>query len=108
MLVLGVAYKQNIADFRESPAINVIKELQKRGADVSYYDPWVPSFRWKGMSMTGIPALTEEAVAGADLVMVTAAHTNVDYDFVQKNAKFVFDTKNAMKAVAERGNIEIL
>ena len=40
--------------------------------------------------------------------MVTAAHTNVDYDFVQKNAKFVFDTKNAMKAVAERGNIEIL
>ena len=108
ILVLGVAYKQDIADFRESPAINVIKELQKRGADVSYYDPWVPSFRWKGMSMTGIPALTEEALHGADLVMVTTAHTNVDYDFVQKNARFVFDTKNAMKAVAERGNIEVL
>ena len=108
ILVLGVAYKQNIADFRESPAINVIKELQKRGADVSYYDPWVPSFRWKGMSMTGIPALTEEALREADLVMVTTAHTNVDYAFVQKNAKFVFDTKNAMKAVTERGNIEVL
>lgn len=63
ILVLGVAYKQNIADFRESPAINVIKELQKRGAEIAYYDPWVPSFRWKGMSMTGIPALTEEAAA---------------------------------------------
>lgn len=108
ILVLGVAYKQDIADFRESPAINVIKELQKRGADVSYYDPWVPSFRWKGMSMTGIPALTEEALREADLVMVTTAHTNVDYAFVQKNAKFVFDTKNAMKAVTERGNIEVL
>ena len=108
ILMLGVAYKQNIADFRESPAINVIKELQKRGAEVSYFDPWVPSFRWKGMSMTGIPALTEEALREADLVMVTTAHTNVDYAFVQKNAKFVFDTKNAMKAVADRSNIEIL
>ena len=108
ILVLGVAYKQDIADFRESPAINVIKELQKRGADVSYYDPWVPSFRWKGMSMTGIPALTAEALREADLVMVTTAHTNVDYAFVQKNAKFVFDTKNAMKAVTERGNVEVL
>ena len=108
ILVLGVAYKQDIADFRESPAINVIKELQKRGAEIAYYDPWVPSFRWKGMSMTGIPALTEEALREADLVMVTTAHTNVDYAFVQKNAKFVFDTKNAMKAVTERGNIEIL
>ena len=108
ILVLGVAYKQNIADFRESPAINVIKELQKRGAEIAYYDPWVPSFRWKGMSMTGIPALTEEALREADLVMVTTAHTNVDYAFVQKNAKFVFDTKNAMKAVTERGNNEVL
>ena len=108
ILVLGVAYKQDIADFRESPAINVIKELQKRGAEIAYYDPWVPSFRWKGMSMTGIPALTEEALREADLVMVTTAHTNVDYDFVQKNARFVFDTKNAMKAVTERGNIEVL
>ena len=60
------------------------------------------------MSMTGIPALTEEAVAGADLVMVTAAHTNVDYDFVQRHAAFVFDTKNAMKNVTERSNIEVL
>ena len=52
--------------------------------------------------------VNEEALREADLVMVTAAHTNVDYAFVQKNAKFVFDTKNAMKAVTERGNIEIL
>ena len=52
--------------------------------------------------------LTEEALREADLVMVTTAHTNVDYAFVQKNAKFVFDTKNAMKAVTERGNIEVL
>ena len=60
------------------------------------------------MSMTGIPALTVEVLAGADLVMVTTAHTNVDYAFVQKNARFVFDTKNAMKGVAERSNIEVL
>ena len=58
--------------------------------------------------MTGVPVLTEEALADADLVMVTTAHTNVDYAFVQKHARFVFDTKNAMKDVAERGNIEVL
>ena len=60
------------------------------------------------MTMTGLPALTEEALRDADLVMVTTAHTNVDYAFVQKNAKFVFDTKNAMKNVTSREKIELL
>ena len=58
--------------------------------------------------MQSIPALTAEVIRGYDLVLVTTAHTNVDYALVQKNAKFVFDTKNAMKNIPERDNIEVL
>ena len=108
VLVLGVAYKQDIDDFRESPAISVIEELLKRGAEVEYYDPWVPKFRRGALSMQSIPALTEEAVSGADLVMITTAHSNVDYELVSRSARMIFDTKNAMKAVARRDNIEVL
>lgn len=108
VLVLGVAYKQDIDDYRESPAIRVIEELLKVGADVKYYDPWVAQFKENGLVMDGEKELTAELVEEADIVLVTAAHTNVDYDFVQKHAKAIFDTKNAMKNVENRENIEVL
>lgn len=109
ILMLGVSYKQDIDDYRESPAIRVYKELKRVGAEVSYYDPWVPEFRkMYGESGKSIPALTPEAVASYDLVMVTCAHTNVDYAMVQANAQAVFDTKNAMKDIQPRDNMEVL
>ena len=107
-LVLGAAYKQDIDDFRESPAISVIQELLKRGAEVEYYDPWVPKFRRGELSMQSLPVLTGEVVAAADMVMITTAHTNVDYELVSRCANTIFDTKNAMKDVARRDNIEVL
>lgn len=108
VLVLGVAYKQDIDDYRESPALRVIECLEKRGANVTYFDPWVSSYRFRGVERASIPELTSEALEAADLVMVTCAHTNVDYDMVQAHAQVVFDTKNAMKAVEKRDNIEVL
>ncbi len=108
VLVLGVAYKQDIDDYRESPALKVIDVLRSRGAHVSYFDPWVPEYKNHGEISKSIPELTPEVVKAADLVIVTAAHSNVDYPMVQKNAQAVFDTKNAMKNVAERDNIEVL
>lgn len=108
VLVIGVAYKQDIDDYRESPAIRVIKHLLKEGADVSYFDPWVAKFREGSLKMTSIPILSCEALEKADLVMITTAHTNVDYPFIQQHAKTIFDTKNAMKAVPFRDNIEVL
>ncbi len=108
VLVLGVAYKQDIDDYRESPAIRVIKELKKVGADVSYFDPWVPEFKGYGETGKSIPELTPEVVKNADLVMITCAHTNVDYAMVQQNAKAIFDTKNVMKNIQPRDNIEVL
>lgn len=108
VLVLGVAYKQDIDDFRESPALHVIEELEKNGAEVVYYDPYIPEYKEHGYVKVGEKELTPELLQSSDLVIVTTAHTNVDYEFVQKNAKMIFDTKNAMKAVADRSNIELL
>lgn len=109
ILQLGVSYKNDIDDYRESPAIRVLKELRKVGAEVDYYDPWVPEFKnMYGESGTSIPELTPEVVAQYDLVMITTAHHNVDYEMVQKAAKAIFDTKNVMKDVAPRDNIEVL
>jgi len=108
ILILGVAYKQDVDDYRESPAIRVMEALQRHGAEASYYDPHVPSFKKGGRVTRGKAELTPEVVASAALVIVTTAHTAVDYALVQRHAKMVFDTKNAMKGIPDRGNIEVL
>ncbi len=108
ILMLGIAYKQNIDDYRESPAIRVYKELKKVGAQVEYYDPWVPEFKMYGETGKSVAEPTPEEIAAYDLVMITCSHTNVDYKTVQKNAKMIFDTKNAMKDISPRENIEVL
>lgn len=108
ILILGVAYKQDIDDYRESPAIRVIEELHKVGAEVDYYDPWIAEYRENGETVKGIPEITPEIVAGYDLVMITTAHSNVDYEMVQQNAKAIFDTKNVTKNLKNKENIEIL
>jgi len=108
VLVLGVAYKQDVDDYRESPAIRVIEELLRHGAEVMYYDPWVKSFAEGSLCMSSEPQLSADLVESADIVMITTAHTNVDYGFVRKHAKVIFDTKNAMKAVEPRDNIVVL
>jgi UDP-N-acetyl-D-glucosamine dehydrogenase len=108
VLILGVAYKQDIDDYRESPAIRVINELEKAGSQVVFYDPWVSEYREHNQVKKGESELTKDLLQSADLVMITAAHTNVDYHFVQKYAKAIFDTKNVMKKVEERDNLEVL
>lgn len=108
ILILGVAYKQDIDDFRESPAIHVIEELEKEGADVIFYDSFVAEYKENGQVKKSEPELSAELLSSVDLVVVTTAHTNVDYAFVQQHAKSIFDTKNALKEVKNRDNIELL
>lgn len=108
VLVVGVAYKQDVDDYRESPAIDVIQRLLVEGADVSYYDPWIPRFRHGTLEMKSLSELNGAVLGDADLVIVTAAHSNVDYGLIQQCAGLIFDTKNAMKGIVERGNIEVL
>ena len=108
VLILGIAYKQDIDDYRESPALKVIEELKKNQAEVEFYDPWIREYRENGQVYKGLEKLDETIVSSYDLVMITTAHTNVDYEMVQKSAKVIFDTKNVMKNIKSRGNVELL
>lgn len=108
VLVLGVAYKQDIDDYRESPALSVIDELELRGANVEYYDSYVQEYHEHGKTKKGLEYLSVDIVASADIVVVTTAHTNVDYQMVADNAKAIFDSKNAMKNIKTRDRIELL
>ena len=108
VLVLGAAYKADIDDYRESPALNVIDLLIKDGADTTYYDPYVPEYRHKGKVHTGAKELTDGMLREADIVIICTAHSCFDYDKIQKLSKEVFDTRNAMKDVKDRSNIELL
>ena len=108
VLILGVAYKQDIDDYRESPALRVVEVLQREKADVEYFDPWVAEYKYKGQKYQGIKEITPEIIASYDLIMVTTAHSNVDYVMVQKNAAAIFDTKNVMKNIKNRDTIEVL
>lgn len=108
ILILGVAYKQDIDDYRESPALRVIEALEQLGADVIYYDPFVSTYHEHGAAKNSEPELTAELISGADLVIITTAHTTVDYKLVQESALAIFDTKNAMKHIENRENIELL
>lgn len=108
ILVLGVAYKQDIDDYRESPALRVIDELRRNGVQTDYYDPFVPRYRHRGQWYEGLPTLTQEAVRGYDLVVITTAHSCVDYEMVARSGVPVFDCKNVMKHIVDRENIEVL
>ena len=108
VLVLGVAYKNDIDDYRESPAIRVIEKLKDAGAETDFYDPWISEYKEDGEIFKGIAGIDERVISSYDLVVITAAHSNIDYDMIQKNAKAIFDTRNAMKDVSARDNIEVL
>ena len=98
VLVLGVAYKRDVRDHRESPALEVIRLLRADGVQVLYHDPYVPSVCLSDVTMESQP-LTAELLARQDLVIITTDHSCIDYDWVVANSKHVFDTRNATKNV---------
>lgn len=108
VLVLGVAYKQDIDDYRESPAIHVINEFHKTGANVDFYDPFVPKYREKGQWFEGLKEISPEIIRGYDMVIITTGHTTVDYEMVCSAGVPVFDCKNVTKNIENKENIEVL
>ncbi len=94
VLVLGVAYKRDIDDMRESPALDVIRLLEERGAEVVYHDPHVPSFREDGHERLSVP-FNDAELARADAVVIVTDHSSVDYQRVVDAAPLVVDTRNA-------------
>ncbi len=107
VLVLGAAYKQDIDDIRESPALEVINNLALNGADLMYNDPYIKTFEFKGRQYESVE-LTEETLKSADLTIITTMHSVYNYDFIKKHANYIFDTKNAMKDIEDRCNVETL
>jgi UDP-N-acetyl-D-glucosamine dehydrogenase len=112
VLVLGVAYKKDVDDLRESPALKVIEILESRGAVVSYNDPYVPSLRarklrhYETFDLDSVE-LADATVAAADCVLIATDHTAYDYDRIVATARLVIDTRNATRRVT-RGREKIV
>lgn len=107
ILLLGVAYKQDIDDLRESPALKVLGHLEEYKAEVTYNDPYIPSFHYKQKQYHS-QELNAQLLKEADLVIITTKHTVYDYQWIADNAKLIFDTKNAMEKIKNRDNIVLL
>ena len=107
VLVLGVAYKKNIDDVRESPALDVISHLIKKGAVVSYSDPFVPSLKIDGRTLRS-QALTTSLVRKSRCTVILTDHSGLDYSIVAGNAKRVLDTRNVLRKYEAKGNISFL
>jgi UDP-N-acetyl-D-glucosamine dehydrogenase len=100
ILVLGVSYKRNVNDARESPAIEIISELSRRGASVVYHDPYVKEVAVGPRSLRSVP-LDDDVVSGADCVLIVTDHSGIDYKRVVDCAKVVIDTRNATRSVVQ-------
>jgi len=103
LLILGIAYKKNVDDMRESPALEIMEILRERGAEVFYYDPFIPEIEKtrEHMELAGMKSIecTAEELEKIDAVIVCADHDNVDYNFIVENSSLVIDTRNATKTV---------
>lgn len=108
ILILGIAYKSDIDDYRESPALRIIEKFKKEGAVVNFYDPYIPVYKYDGKEYSGAKELTKEVLENSDLVIITTAHSKYDYKLIQKYSKCVFDTRNATSGISDRCNIELL
>ncbi len=110
VLVLGLAYKKNVSDIRESPAIKIIELLEKRGAEVDFHDPHVPEVpaMREHMELVGRKsvAITPENLSAYDAVVIITDHDGIDYEAIGKHARLIVDTRNAMKNRKVSGFLE--
>jgi UDP-N-acetyl-D-glucosamine dehydrogenase len=110
ILVLGVAYKKDIDDMRESPALSIIDLLRSRGADVSYHDPFVPEVTFDHAYTIGEAEplhnqeLTDDIVRDADCVIICTEHSGIDYHAICEKAKLIVDTRNALNENVRNGS----
>jgi UDP-N-acetyl-D-glucosamine dehydrogenase len=99
VLVLGLTYKKDVNDIRESPALDIIHLLIEKGAHVSYHDPYVPSFNYDGLSLSVVDDL-ESALRCADCVMIATDHTSYDWALVRQQATLIVDCRHVVTNVA--------
>ena len=101
ILFLGVAYKPNIDDERESPTLKIMDEVAKKGGEVSYHDPFISSVKTEDHSYKSVE-LNKEVLNQADCVVITTNHADFDIDFIVKESKLIVDLRNAIKEISEK------
>ena len=99
VLIIGVAYKKDISDFRESPAIDIINLLCDAGADVKYYDPFVPELNIGNLSFKSLDGIKSEIVKSFDISVIITDHSNIDYNLIRLNSNSILDTRNVYQNV---------
>ena len=97
ILVIGVAYKKNVDDVRESPALDVMKLLENDGAELSFYDPYVSFVKLNGNGINGHKSLTEENLKNSDAVIIMTDHDQIDFQFIEENSDLIIDSRNVIK-----------
>jgi UDP-N-acetyl-D-glucosamine dehydrogenase len=97
ILVIGVAYKKNVNDVRESPALDIMKLLENDGAELSFYDPYVSFVRLNGNRMMGMETLTKETLNNSDAIVILTDHDQIDFQFVVENSNLIIDSRNVIK-----------
>jgi len=108
ILILGVTYKKDIADLRESPVLKIIKLLEKRKAKVSYHDPHIATFLLEGRRYTSIK-LNQKFLREADIILIATGHSSYEYEKIVEKSRLIFDTRNATREVKKnRGKIYLL
>jgi len=97
IIIIGVAYKKNVNDVRESPALDVMKLLKNDGAELSFYDPYVSFVGLNGNRMMGIETLTKETLNNSDAIVIMTDHDQIDFQFVEENSDLIIDSRNVIK-----------
>lgn len=97
IIVIGVAYKKNVNDVRESPALDVMRLLVNDGAELSFHDPFVPNIKLNGSQLDGLSHLTEPILNEADAVVIMTDHDQIDFDFIEQHGNLIIDTRNSIK-----------
>jgi UDP-N-acetyl-D-glucosamine dehydrogenase len=95
---MGVAYKKDLGDWRESPSVKVIEYLLEDGASVSYYDPFVPKVEIAGRQFSSV-LLTDQLIENADIVLILVDHTGIDYEYLVNKARAILDTRGVTRAL---------
>ncbi len=98
ILILGVSYKKDISDIRESPALKIISKLMKWGANISYYDPFVPQISVNGKNFYSLDKLTVDSLSNADCTVILTDHSLINYEFVFEYSDLIVDTRNVIEA----------
>jgi UDP-N-acetyl-D-glucosamine dehydrogenase len=100
-MIIGVTYKKDVKDLRKSPSLDLIDAFQKKNVEVSYYDPLIPYLRVNHINLKSVK-LTKEGLRKSDCVVIATDHSGINYSFIRKNSRLIFDTRNVYREIQDK------